>query len=151
MEKINKRCGVYAIIIIFVSPMLFLISGILESGWVAMIALIIMALTICVMLVDIGRSITNKRYRNKYVVYATVLAGEFILLLSIANILEALNKYVHWLGIVAVSIIFLTIAVLLCDVARLIRYRSTVVSSIIYFIVFMIGLIIVTINGIYWG
>ena len=101
--------------------------------------------TICVILFDIWRSITSKPVRKKYITYVCVFTGEivfFTLLFNLFNLSEE-NTWFIW---VVLNTIFVTIFVLLFDVAKCIRKTNEDASNKLYLSVIFLIIMFLTVS-----
>jgi len=137
MNDIKRRVAIYLITLAVVTMVSSIAYWITRHDIFNTIAVMVSYLVLFVMLIDIGRSIEKKSTKKKYIIYCSTFIAQIALIRLISEVtsVEATDT---WLGAIGATVIFLTLAILLRDVAKSIKSRHSLISGILYFLVVVI-------------
>ena len=136
MENVKMRCALYGRIMLKSIVLLTLLPEFGRYSWVNAFV-IVFYLVLAVMLIDIGVSIKKRDVKKKYITYTCLIIGQ-IIIVQIVSAITNVATVNTWLAAVGVNALFITIVIILLDVARSIKHTNELVVGILRFIVFLI-------------
>jgi len=136
-EIVIKRCAIYLIGLIILIVVNSLLNEIIADTPFGSIIGIILMLAICAMLVDIGRLIKDKLKRKKYIICVIIFVGQ-IAIIQLISIITGVGTENTWLGVIGISVVFLTATVMMFRVAKSIKRTHVLFAYLLYFAIFLI-------------
>ena len=142
-----KYLKIFSIYCIGVMTVIMLLAEIFRYTLLGTIAGYLILLTMLAMLFHIGKVMQNILVKKKYFVYISVIAFQVIILQTISAILNV-SLTNTWFAFIGVNVVFLTIFIMLIDIARTITSESEKVALALYVIVFIGAPIFLIVNAI---
>ena len=142
-QIIVKKTIVYTALLTVVALISTILLYIYENPLVDIFRNTLFILSMCAILFDIGRSISNTQTKKKYIVYTSILVGEISTIVLISKLLGVSTENTLF-GAIGVTIIFATLSIMLFNIARAVKNTRPGVGCILFAIIFMftIGVIV---------
>ena len=143
MKHIKGRCFIYIGIIASLATLATILSEFIGNTWFNAISTFLIYFTLCMVLIDVGKSINKNHVRKKYVRYVCIFASEIAIILLISYML-GVGTHNTWLGLIGANVIFLTVIIMLIDIKKSIKPCRSFAKYAICFVsvLILMGLVI---------
>jgi len=147
---ILKKALIYAILLIVLSIFIDVLNEVTVGTQFEGVGRFISILALTAILIYIGISINKKHVRKKYIIYLSIFAGQ-IIVISLISFITGVETSNTWLGSIGATLIFLTIAILLFDIAKSICSTHALVANILYLAIVIIAITTVVTSVAFWA